>query len=208
MARHSSGTRPGVLVTALTVVALGVVAFFAYQASAGDDRPLAGPPTPESAAPSGDGDTDGEKGGGGTDGRDDPGSGEPALPPESGTGKRVVYSVEQSRVWLVDIALDGTGEEVRDTYEVFPSSVDPPPGEYEITSRIPEGTGSDGVQIEHTMVFHVASDGVVFGFSSAVDGSTPDPDSDIRTGGIRQSRSDGADMWLFAVQGTAVVVVP
>jgi hypothetical protein len=195
-------------VTALTVAALGVVAFFAYQANAGDGHPLADAPAPESAGPSGDGGADGETGGGGSDGHGDPGDGEPALPPESGTGKRVVYSLEQGRVWLVDIARDGTGEEVSGTHEVFPSSVDPPPGEYEITSRIPEGIGSDGVQIEHTMVFHVASDGVVFGFSSALDGSTPDPDSGIRTGGIRQDRSDGAAMWLFAEQGTPVIVVP
>lgn len=196
--------------TAFTVAALGIVAFFAYQASAGDDRPLAGPSSPGSSGPDGDADgqSGGAGGGAGGGGGGQPGDGEPALPAESGTGKRIVYALEQRRVWLVDLAADGTGEEIDSTFDVYPSAVDPPLGTYEVTSTQPEGIGSDAVQIEHVMVFHVASDGVVFGFSSAIDGSTPDPDSGVRTGGIRQSRADGAAMWLFTEVGTPVVVVP
>ncbi|MGP4113194.1 hypothetical protein ACTWP5_20050 [Streptomyces sp. 4N509B] len=211
MARHSSGPRrPGAFVTALTVAALGVVAFFAYQASAADDRPLASPPTGESSSDGsgrGGGEGDGGPGGegGGAGGGQDQ---EPPLPADSGTGKRVVYSVGQSRIWLVDIAADGTGEIVEHTHEAFPSSVDPPPGEYQVTSATEQTIGSDGVPIENVLVFHAAADATVFGFSSATDGSTPDPDAQLRTGAVRQSREDGELMWDFAPVGTPVVVVP
>jgi hypothetical protein len=199
VARHSSGPRAGSLVTTLTVLALGVVAFFAYQASASDDTPLAAPSTDGSADPSGEADD-------APGGKDDGAGEEPdplAVPADSGTGERVVYSTGDRRVWLVE---EGESDVV--THEVYPSSIDPPPGEYVVTSRASQGTGSDGVLIEHTMVFHVADDGVVFGFSSSLDGSTPDPDSTVRTGGIRQSRDDGDAMWVFAEVGTPVVVVP
>ncbi len=207
MSRHSSGPRPGTWVTLLTAVALGVVAFFAYQASAAkDENPLAGPSGEESTEPSDATGTDDETGPA-QEGSQDAGATH-ALPADSGQGRRIVYSVEQRRVWLVEISEDGTGEVVNQTHEVYPSSVDPPAGEYEITSRTPELTGSDGVPIEHILIFHVAPDLVVFGFSSALDGSTPDPDSSQRTGGVRQDRDDGDAMWLFAEVGTPVVVVP
>lgn len=207
MARHSSGPRPGTFVAALTALALGVVAFFAYQAAAADDEPLAGPPAGEESATNrpggadeGSGESDGTGGGKDTDAA--------ALPDDSGTGRRVVYSVERQRVWLVDVAADGTGEVVEHTHEAFPSAVDPPPGEYEVTSTTEKTVGSDGVPVEHVLVFHVAADGTVFGFSSAVDGSRPAPDAPVRTGAVRQSRADGAAMWEFAEVGTPVVVVP
>ncbi|MEO3755126.1 L,D-transpeptidase [Streptomyces sp. B6B3] len=205
MSRHSSGPRPGTWVTLLTVVALGVVSFFAYQASAAkDENPLAGPSGEETTGPS-EGGTDDETGAA-QDGGQDTGAAHP-LPAESGQGRRIVYSVEQQRVWLVEISEDGTGEVVSQTHEVYPSSVDPPAGEYQISSRTPELTGSDGVPVEHILIFHVAADGIVFGFSSALDGSTPDPDGTQRTGGVRQDREDGDAMWLFAEVGTPVVVV-
>ncbi len=50
-------------------------------------------------------------------------------------------------------------------------------------------------------------DGVVFGFSAAVDGSTPKPDASKKLGGIRESRADGTAMWTFATSGQKVVVV-
>lgn len=198
MARHTSGSRSGAFVTLLTAAALAVVAFFAYQASAADDRPMSGPPA-ESASPSGDG-AEGEQ--------EDASDGPPPVPAESGTGKRVVYSLEQRRVWLVDLSEDGTGEVVADTYEVFPSSVSPPPGEYSVEWRTAQGSGSDGVPTEHTVGFHQDADGIAFGFSAALDGSTPDPESDLRTGAVRQTREDGDTMWLFATAGIPVIVVP
>ncbi len=117
----------------------------------------------------------------------------------------MVYSLGQQRVWLVDEDPGGSGEEVETTYQVYPSALSPPAGAYTVSSRNAQGTGSDGVPIEHTVIFHTADDGSVYGFSAALDGSTPDPESP--TGAIRQTREDGDAMWLFATAGIAVVVV-
>ncbi|MFD5648421.1 hypothetical protein [Streptomyces sp. NPDC127039] len=125
-----------------------------------------------------------------------------ALPAMSGQGERVVYSVDDDRVWLV-----GPGNKVRRTFEVTPSTVDPAPGAYTVTSRSNRVTGSDGIPVEHVVRF-TGAEGVAIGFSAAVDGSTAPPDPDRPTGGIRESRADGDAMWKFATIGRQVVVVP
>ena len=125
-----------------------------------------------------------------------------ALPPRTGVGQRVVYSLGRDRVWLVD-----QGDTVRRTFGVSPSTVDPAPGAYRVTSRSGEVTGSDGVPVEHVVRF-ASVDGTVIGFSAAVDGSAPVLDPTERTGGIRETRADGAAMWKFATIGRTVVVVP
>ncbi|WUC44037.1 hypothetical protein OG692_20070 [Streptomyces cellulosae] len=125
-----------------------------------------------------------------------------ALPPRTGAGQRVVYSLGRDRVWLVD-----QGDTVRRTFGVSPSTVDPAPGAYRVTSRSGEVTGSDGVPVEHVVRF-ASVDGTVIGFSAAVDGSAPVLDPTERTGGIRETRADGAAMWKFATIGRTVVVVP
>ena len=87
--------------------------------------------------------------------------------------------------------------------------MDPAPGSYSVTSRSNAVTGSDGVPVEHVVRFATV-DGVVVGFSAAVDGSTapaPAPDPKVRTGGIREARADGDAMWTFATIGRTVVVV-
>lgn len=127
-----------------------------------------------------------------------------ALPGDSGKGARVVYSLRGDRVWLV-----AGDEAVSRTFEVDPSAVDPAPGSYSVTSRSNAVTGSDGVPVEHVVRFATV-DGVVVGFSAAVDGSTapaPAPDPKVRTGGIREARADGDAMWTFATIGRTVVVV-
>ncbi|MFF5155280.1 hypothetical protein ACFY3N_03220 [Streptomyces sp. NPDC000348] len=124
-----------------------------------------------------------------------------ALPVRSGTGERVVYALDVDRVWLV-----GEGGEVRRTYGVSPSTVDPAPGTYRVTSRTGTVTGSDGVPVEHVVRF-ASVDGTSIGFSAAVDGSAPRLDPEEPTGGVRQTREDGAAMWEFATIGRKVVVV-
>ncbi|WP_320779675.1 hypothetical protein [Streptomyces sp. CRN 30] len=183
MAKSSSG-----IVAGLTAAAIAAVGFLAYQASANvpDDlgRPAASksPAAARSSAPAK---------------QEDP----TALPAESGTGERVVYSLGKDRVWLV-----GADGKVRRSFVVTPSTVDPPAGTYQVTSRNNAVTGSDGVPIENVVLFTTV-DGVPIGFSAAVDGSTPTPDPTVRTGGIRESREDGAAMWEFATSGATVVVV-
>ncbi|WP_176604611.1 L,D-transpeptidase [Streptomyces lycii] len=190
MAVSSSGK----VVAGLTAAALAAVGFLAYQASAtAPDRPAQKDRPSASASPA--------PGKPGKPGAGDDGKRTQAVPPRSGSGERVVYSLGDRRVWLV-----GEDERPTRTYEVSPSTVSPPPGEYAVTSRTENITGSDGVPIEHSVVF-TSVDGVVIGFSAAVDGSTPAADPEQRTGGIRASREDGAALWEFAEAGTKIVVV-
>ncbi|MFE0730367.1 hypothetical protein [Streptomyces antibioticus] len=124
-----------------------------------------------------------------------------ALPAGSGSGRRVVYSVDDDRVWLVT----GDGK-VERTFQVSPGSVDPVPGVYTVTSRSNAAVGTDGTPIEHVVRFATAK-GVTIGFSAAVSGSAPELDPSRRTGGIRESREDGTVMWHFATIGERVVVI-
>ncbi|MDN3024607.1 hypothetical protein [Streptomyces sp. S.PB5] len=124
-----------------------------------------------------------------------------ALPAASGKGERVVYSVDDDRVWLV-----GADDRVRRTFAVTPGSVDPAPGSYYVTSRSNSVTGTDGTPIEHVVRF-TSVDGVTIGFSAAVGGTAPETDPTVRTGGIRESREDGNAMWDFATIGQKVTVI-
>ena len=182
-----SSTGPAVAV--LTAAALGVVGFLGYQAkaTAPDHR------TQErrsSQATDSKGKT-----------KDKAEKKSTALPKGSGTGVRVVYSVGGNRVWLV-----GADGKATRTFAVGASSASPDPGTYQVTSRNPSGVGSDGVQVEHIVVFH-QDEGVTFGFSAAMDGAMPDPHAKKKTGAVRESRADGAALWEFAQPSTKVVVI-
>ncbi|MEV0320075.1 hypothetical protein ACIBKX_12605 [Streptomyces sp. NPDC050658] len=184
MSRSSSG-----IVAGLTAAAVAAVGFLAYQASASAPDDLGGgkqDASPSAATPRSPKDKSDPK----------------AVPAQSGKGERVVYSVGEDRVWLVK----ASGKAER-TYKVTPSTVDPVPGTYAVSSRSGTVTGTDGVPIEHVVRF-TSVDGVAIGFSSAVDGSTPKPDPAKKTGGIRQSRANGNAMWEFATISAKVVVVP
>ncbi|MGW7102577.1 hypothetical protein [Streptomyces sp. NPDC054838] len=180
MARSSSG-----IVAGLTVAALVAVGFLGYQASAtAPARPAKAAPQAPAPAPA--------------PAKQDPA----AVPADSGTGVRVVYSVSGKRVWLVG----EDGQPVK-SFAVMPSTVHPVPGSYPVASRSGTVTGSDGVPIEHVVRF-ATTDGIAIGFSARVDGSVPEPDQTKKTGGIRMSRADGDAMWAFATINTKVVVVP
>ncbi|MFD7263819.1 hypothetical protein [Streptomyces sp. NPDC059874] len=185
MARSSSG-----IVAGLTAAAIAAVGFLGYQASATapahPPKAAAQDPSPapsQSAA------------------KQDPAKPVP-VPEGSGTGTRVVYSIGQKRVWLVGAA----GQEPK-SFQVMPSTVHPKPGSYTVGSRSGAVTGSDGVPIEHVVRF-ASTEGVAIGFSARVDGATPEPDPNRKTGGIRMSRADGDAMWAFATISSKVVVVP
>ncbi|UQA94735.1 hypothetical protein [Streptomyces halobius] len=183
--------RSSTIVTALTAAALAAVGVLGYQAAAS---------APDTLAPARkDGHHSAPKGP--AEGSKDKTPRPAAVPEGSGEGKRVVYALGAKRVWLVG----GDGKAVR-SYRVAPSTVSPPVGTYAVTSRSVSVTGSDGKAIEHVVRF-ASVDGVVVGFSAAVDGSTPKPDPSKRTGGIRETRDDGKAMWEFAVRGVKVVVV-
>ncbi|MER6015384.1 hypothetical protein [Streptomyces bluensis] len=183
MASSSSG-----FVAGLTAAAIAAVGFLAYQASANVPDDLGKPSATESPAAV-KSKTPSDK------------KAPSPVPDDSGSGERVVYSLSHDRVWLV-----GANDKVARTFKVTPSTVDPDPDTYRVTSRTKSTTGSDGTAIEHVVRFTTV-EGVVIGFSAAVDGSTPEPDPTAKTGGIRESRPDGNAMWQFATIGRAVVVV-
>ncbi|WP_019547035.1 hypothetical protein [Streptomyces sulphureus] len=188
MARNSAGF----VVAGLTAAALAGVGFLALQANAAQDRAEQGKPSPSPTRSAND-----REGG---EQAEKPSKSE-ALPPRSGKGMRVVYALERKRVWLVE-----KGGEVERTFRVMPSPVSPPPGEYRVESRASHVTGSDNVPVENVVRFATVR-GTTIGFSAALDGSTPDPESRQQTGGVRETREDGEAMWLFATIGTKVVVV-
>ncbi|MFJ5777653.1 hypothetical protein [Streptomyces sp. NPDC093094] len=125
----------------------------------------------------------------------------PAAPADSGTGRRIVYSLDQRRVWLVDAS-----DAVRTSFTVWPGTVAPDPGRYTVGTRTETTTGSDGVPVEH-VVYFADQGGISIGFSNALDGSSPPPAQGRRTGGIRVAKEAGDALWAFATAGTAVRVV-
>lgn len=189
MAGRSSG-----IVAVLTAAALAGIGFLAFQASASAPDHLSsaqpGKPSSSASAPA--------KSGAGKDAKEKK---QPAVPAGSGTGQRVVYSLGAERVWLV-----GESEKAERTYKVTPSTVSPAPGSYRVSSRSATTPGSDGVNVVKVVRFAVV-EGVTIGFSAAEDGSTPEPDPQTRTGGVRESLSDAAAMWKFALIKSQVVVV-
>ncbi|MEU3711628.1 L,D-transpeptidase [Streptomyces catenulae] len=186
--------RSSTIVTALTAAALVAVGFLGYQASASAPADL----HPHHKSGDSAGKHPAQQPGGA---KKEHRPAAPKVPEASGAGKRIVYALGAKRVWLV-----GEDETATRTFAVAPSTVSPPMGTYAVASRSVSVTGSDGIAIEHVVRF-ASVDGVVIGFSAAVDGSSPNPDASQRTGGIRESRADGAAMWDFAVNGTKVVVV-
>lgn len=184
MSRSSSG-----IVAGLTAAAVAVVGFLAYQAAANVPKAVGKPAAP-SASPSAPGAAVPKK--------KDP----TAIPPESGTGARVVYALAQRRVWLVN-----QNEQATRSFAVMPSTVSPMPGSYRVTSRSGMVTGTDGVRVEHVVRFTTVND-VTIGFGSAADGSLSKPDPTLKTGGVRMKKADGNAVWTFATVGSPVVVVP
>nr|WP_219090261.1 L,D-transpeptidase [Streptomyces sp. JJ38] len=183
MARNSAGT----FVTGLTAVAMAVIGFFAYQASAAQNEAPRGRQAEPAASPSPSAGPEQEA---------------PGLPAESGEGRRVVYSLADDRVWLV-----GADGSVLRTYGVTPGTLDPVAGVYTVTSRDERVTGTDGVPVQHVVRFTTLA-GTGIGFSAPVeDGRQPVAEPGKKTGGIRESRADGAAMWEFATLDTPVVVV-
>ncbi|MFK4067456.1 hypothetical protein [Streptomyces sp. NPDC029674] len=183
MSRSSSG-----FVAGLTAAALAAVGFLAYQASANapDSLSKSDKSSPSASASRSPKDKKNPT----------------ALPAQSGAGERVIYSLEDDRVWLVEAS-----GKVKLTFQVAPGTVDPDPGTYKVSSRTGRVIGTDGVPIEHVVIF-TSRDGAAIGFSAAVDGTMPKPDPSKKTGGIRASRAHGDAMWQFALHGKKVVVVP
>lgn len=136
---------------------------------------------------------------------------EPALPADSGRGRRVVFDQSDQRVWIV--AANG---DVLRTYLVSGSTrKNLRPGTFEVFSRSKDALGVDGSEMRLFVRFTI-------GFQNAIGFHTipTDPDNGDRPvqtkeqlgtplshGCIRQKTRDAQAMWRFAQLGTKVVVV-
>ncbi|MFT4288650.1 L,D-transpeptidase [Nocardioides sp.] len=133
-----------------------------------------------------------------------------ALPEGTGSGKRVVFSEEAQRVWLV--AASG---EVERTYLVSGSVTDNlDPGTYSVysTSRWAVGVDDSGV-MEYFVRFTKGPTGAAIGFHTipTKDGVPLQTKKQLGTpqshGCIRQRTPDAIALWDFAPTGTKVVVI-
>ncbi|MFI8303843.1 hypothetical protein ACIF80_10365 [Streptomyces sp. NPDC085927] len=182
-------------VTGLTTGAIAVVAVLGVQADQGT-RPTASTSRPSTPATA-----DAKPSAEPKEKEKEKGADASAVPADSGTGRRIVYSLDTQQVWLVDAS-----DAPRRSFEVWPGTVAPDPGTYTIGTRTEATTGSDGVDIEH-IVYFAAKSGVSIAFSNAVDGSSPPPAEGRLTGGIRVPKADGEALWTFGTTGTTVRVV-
>ncbi|TWG95106.1 hypothetical protein L615_000500000500 [Nocardioides sp. J9] len=136
-------------------------------------------------------------------------SGTTSLPPDSGEGRRIVFSEGQQRVWLVDDA----GKVVR-TYLVSGSLTDNLfEGTYEVFSRSRHAIGiDDSGTMEYFVRFTHGTGGAAIGFHTIPvdDGKPVQTRAELGTpqshGCIRQARRDAIALWDFAPVGTTVVV--
>jgi hypothetical protein len=135
------------------------------------------------------------------------------LPPGSGAGARVVYSVSRHEVWL--IAAD---EHVVRDYTVAAGSWTPPLGRHTVFARRALRRGADGVPVEHAVLFaRVAGANAGFGAAVGPAGHGTDAAAEApavsavstrKGAALREGRADGQALWAFATLGRAVQVVP
>ena len=134
-----------------------------------------------------------------------------ALPPRSGSGRRVVFSEGRQRVWLVDADHD-----VVRTYLASGSVYDNlDPGTYEVFSRSRHAVGiDDSGTMEYFVRFTHGDAGAAIGFHTIpVDDGRPvqtlaQLGTPLSHGCIRQKRTDAVALWEFAPLRTTVVVTP
>ena len=132
----------------------------------------------------------------------------PPLPEGSGQGRRVVYSVEQQRVWLVE-----SDEQVSASWLVSGRRGIPKPGTYQIFSRSRWSSANGGrVRMEFMLRF-VKTRGLAIGFHSIpVDrrGRPIQSEDELgqprSRGCVRQKRADAEHLWNWAPNGTTVNV--
>ena len=134
---------------------------------------------------------------------------ETALPADSGTGRRVVFSEELQRVWLV-----GARDAVLRTYLVSGSLSDNlDPGTYSVYSRSEQAWGIDDSGTMRWFVRFAQGDRAAIGFHDIPvdDGAKVQTVAELGTpqshGCIRQRTADAKALWDFAPLGTTVVVV-
>lgn len=133
----------------------------------------------------------------------------PPVPENSGTGRRVVYSNPDQRVWMVEE--DGT---IVDSYLVSGKLGVPAPGTYEVYSRSELAfAGHDDITMRY-MVRFAHGENLPIGFHAIPNDASGDPlQSEEQLGEyhsagcVRQSLAHAAALYEWAVEGTPVVVL-
>jgi hypothetical protein len=135
----------------------------------------------------------------------------PPLPPNTGSGKRVVYSRSGQRVWAID-----KNDRVIRSWLVSGSKYNnETPGVHEVYSRSEVSTAWNGKAFLPHMIRWLKTDIGAIGFHGiprhVSDGSRYEKDSELGTrlsgGCTRQADLDADFMWDFAQIGTKVVVL-
>lgn len=132
------------------------------------------------------------------------------LPARTGSGKRVVYSEQRQRVWLVDrrdkivrtyLVSGGTDEDLLD------------PGRYEVYSKSRHAISFNHKSTMDFMVRFASGESSAIGFHDIpehLNGATAQSRSELGTplssGCIRQWVADARALWDFTPVGTTVVV--
>ena len=182
--KRKSGRGATFSVFVMTMATLACVGILAGQAKATAPRVR----TPVSAAATGK--TSSKSGSGSTT------SSTVALPANSGSGTRIVYSPGERRIWLV------SGSTVERTIVAVPSTIAASDGSYSVSDKSQGATGSDGVQVLYIVRFDSSSYG--FDAEAGVAGLPPAPTG--RTSGIRMAQIDALALYQFSSVGMTVVV--
>ena len=180
----SRGVPSWMTVSGLTVGAMAVVTVLAMQANGSPAKtPVAAPASkpsashPHTPAPP------------------------PAVPANSGTGKRIVYDLSQQRVWVVPPDNGPVS-----TFVVEPGTVPAKAGTHFVTGHHASGVGGDGVNVEHLVFFEYTAETWV-AFSAPVDDKVAKPDPSLHTGAVRVHRADELKIWNNTILGSTVVVL-
>ena len=130
-------------------------------------------------------------------------------PAESGTGRRVVFSEELQRVWLVT-----ADDRVTRSYLVSGSVHDNlDPGTYAVYSRSEQAWGINDSGAMKWFVRFTQGDNAAIGFHDipVLDDTPVQTTAQLGTplshGCIRQKEADAKALWSFAPLGTTVVVI-
>jgi hypothetical protein len=136
----------------------------------------------------------------------------PAVPADSGMGRRVVYDMGQMRVWLVE-----ADESVTRTYLVsgHEERVLPGTGTFWVYSRVRWNTVKDNpnVKLDFMIRFAIGDEGLSIGFHAIprqgdnYAQSTSTLGQPASHGCVRQAPVDAEFLWGWADIGTPVVVV-
>ncbi len=134
----------------------------------------------------------------------------PAVPANSGTGRRIIYSNSDQRVWIIEAS-----GQIRDSYLVSGRENVPNPGTYSVFSKSELAfAGHDGITMKH-MVRFAWGQRLAIGFHSIpryADGTPMQTEAQLGTyqsaGCVRQSDHQAEALYHWSRIGDTVVVLP